>query len=132
MKLFDYFPCKLIGQLITCIGYNNKCSINKENKMSVKTSVIDILTQNKLTAIQNVGQVYDTMITAVNTLPDDVPGDVTALQDQVTTLQGQLDAANQAIQSDAATLTAEKSKEAQLQAVIDAVKAALNPSVTPN
>lgn len=93
--------------------------------MSVKTSVVDILSQTKTNQQDAVGLVYDNMIVAVNALPDDVDGDITALQAQVADLQGKLDAAMQVIAADAVNLDSELTKEAKLQATIDAIKAAL-------
>lgn len=93
--------------------------------MSVKTSVVSILTQASTAAQAAVASNYNSMISSVNALPDDVPGDVTALQDQVATLTQQVTDAQAALTSEEALLAQEKQNEVSLQATIDAVKAAL-------
>lgn len=124
MKLFNKLCC-----IFPCIRLlfisNNKP--NKERKtMSLKQSVIDVLNQTKTIQMAAVGTVYDNMISTVTALPDDVPGDVTALQDQVNQLTTQLSSVQAAFDADEASLTAEKGNEAKLQAKLDAIKAALD------
>lgn len=99
--------------------------------MSVKSSVIDLLNSTKAAQQAAVGQVYDNMVTSVQALPDDVDGDVTALQNQVTSLTTQLQQAKDALTSEDAALAQEKQTEATLQATIDAVKAALGLVAAP-
>lgn len=93
--------------------------------MSVKTSVVSLLQTASTAAQAAVASNYNNLITSVNALPDDVPGDVTTLQDQVTSLTQQLSDAQAAVTADQAQLAQEQSNEAALQATIDAVKAAL-------
>lgn len=124
MKLFNKLCC--IFPCIRLLSISNN-KPNKERKtMSLKQSVIDVLNQTKTIQMAAVGTVYDNMISTVTALPDDVPGDVTALQDQVAQLTTQLSSVQAAFDADEASLTAEKGNEAKLQAKLDAIKAALD------
>lgn len=110
--------------MVSSLGTNNN-NLEKGNNMSVKTSVVTLLTNASTAAQAAIAANYNNLITAVTALPDDVDGDVTALQDQVATLTQQVSDAQAALTSDEAALAQEKQNEVALQATIDAVKVAL-------
>lgn len=83
----------------------------------MKTDVVAILTAAQTAAVAQVSSVYDNLISQVNALPEDP---------SVTDLQSQLASVQAIVTADASTLTDEKSKEAKLQAKLDAIQAALN------
>lgn len=129
MKLLLNSSCKLLKMVLLFLSTNNqsnnKCN-KKGNNMSVKISVVNLLTEASSTAQASVASNYNTLIASVNALPDDVSGDITTLQDQVTALTTQVASIQAIADQDAAELTTEKSNEAKLQAKLDAIKAALD------